>query len=314
MQVALVLAGGGAAGAFEAGVIEAVEAHGLAPTVLSGTSAGALNAAGLAHGLDAADLAELWRTTESADVYRLRHDVWRLPRPRGLLSGSGVWDRLLNAVGWDHLFSTSPLRRTLVDALGGEHVDVTPGVALAVSSVEVGTGELVRFVSELPPPARRTSHYREVAVGVDHLMASAAIPMVFPPAPVGDTAFWDAGLVANTPLAPALAYEPELTIVVTTATRTRPAPTPASPAQALSLLLDNVLANSLASDLARAREINRLLVEEGGASAKRPVDLLVVEPIGEDLGDSLDFSREAAEHRLAVGQRLGWEAVSARFG
>lgn len=308
------LAGGGAAGAFEAGVIEAVEAHGLAPTILSGTSAGALNAAGLAHGLDAAALAELWRTTQSADVYRLRRDVWRLPRPHGLLSGSGLWDRLLNAIGWSHLFSTSPLRQTLVDALGGEHVDVTPGIALAVSSVEVGTGELVRFVNELPPPARRTSRYREVAVGVDHLMASAAIPLLFPPGPVADTAFWDAGLVANTPLAPALAYEPDLAIVVTTATRVRPAPKPASLAQALSLVLDNVLANSLASDIARAREINRLLAEEGGDTAKRPVDLTVVEPTGEDLGDSLDFSREAAEHRLAVGRRIGWEVVSARFG
>lgn len=314
MRVGLVLAGGGAAGAFEAGVLEAVEAHGLSPTILSGTSAGALNAAGLAHGMSSADLAELWHTTDSADVYRLRRDVWRLPRPRGLLSGGGLWDRLLNTVGWSHLFSTSPLRQTLVAALGGELVDVTPGVVLAVSSVEVGTGELVRFVSELPPQPRRSPRYRDVAVGVDHLMASAAIPLLFPPAPVADTAFWDAGLVANTPLAPALAYEPDLTIVVTTATRRRPAPTPASPAQALSLLLDNVLANSLASDLARAREINQLLVEEGGRSAKRPVDLVVIEPIGEDLGDSLDFSPEAVAHRLGVGRRLGWEVLSARFG
>lgn len=310
----MVLAGGGAAGAFEVGVIEAVEAHGLAPAVLSGTSAGALNAAGVAHGLDAAELAELWRATDSADVYRLRRDVWRLPRPRGLLSGGGVWDRLLNAVGWSHLFSTSPLRRTLVTAFGGELVDVTPGVVLAVSSVEVGTGELVRFVSELPPPARRSARYREVPIGVDHLMGSAAIPLLFPPAPLDDASFWDAGLVANTPLAPALAYEPDLTIVVTTATRRRPAPMPASLAEGISLLLDNVLANSLASDIARAREINRLLAEECGESAKRPVELLVIEPIGEDLGDSLDFSREAAEYRLAVGRRLGEEALSARFG
>lgn len=314
MRVALVLAGGGAAGAFEAGVIDAVEAHALAPTILSGTSAGALNAAGLAHGLSSSDLAALWRRTGSRDVYRLRRDVWRLPRPRGLLTGGGVGDRLLNAVGWSHLFSTSPLRRTLVEALGGEHVDVTPGQPLAVSSVEVGSGELVRFVSELPRPQRRGQRYREVAVGVDHLMASAAIPLVFPPASVNDTAFWDAGLVANTPLAPALAYEPDLTIVVTTATRPRPAPGPASPGQALSLLIDNVLANSLADDLARARELNRLLGEEGGPDAKRPVDLVVIEPIGEDLGDSLDFSAEAAEHRLAVGRRLGRQALSQRFG
>lgn len=314
MRVALVLSGGGAAGAFDAGVVEVLERLGVRPTILSGTSAGALNAAGLAHGLDAGALAAVWRATRAGDVYRLRRDVWRLPRPRGLLAGDGLGSRLLDSVGWSHLFSTKPLRETLVGALGGERVDVQPGVVLAVSAVEVGTGELVRFVSELPREARRGRRFREVAVTVDHLMATAAIPLVFPAERADDAAFWDGGLVAYTPLAPALAYEPDVTVVVSSATRRRPAPAPRTLGEGLGLLIDNVLANSLAGDLACARRINRLLAEERGRDEPRPVDLVVVEPTGENLGDPLDFSREAAEHRLAVGRRLGREVLEPRFG
>ena len=84
MRLGLVLAGGGSKGAFEAGVVAAMERRGLVAQVLSGTSAGALNAAGLAAGFDAARLGDIWRQVGSADVYRLRRDLWNLPRP-------GVW-------------------------------------------------------------------------------------------------------------------------------------------------------------------------------------------------------------------------------
>jgi len=68
MRLGLVLAGGGSKGAFEAGVVAAMERRGLVADVLSGTSAGALNAAGLAAGFDAARLGDIWRQVGSADV------------------------------------------------------------------------------------------------------------------------------------------------------------------------------------------------------------------------------------------------------
>jgi NTE family protein len=309
MRLGLVLSGGGANGAFLAGVVGAIEEAGLSPTILSGTSAGALTVGGMAHGLDAERLGALWTAVSARDVYRLRRDVWRLLRPSGLLGGGSVPARTLDSIGWTHLLDTTALRGTVVDALGGERIDVREDVVAVVSAVEVASGALVRFATALPPPHRRKASYRRVDLDVDHLLASSAIPLAFPPAAVGDVAFWDGGLVANTPLAPALAYEPDAVIVVTTSTRPRPAPTPRSLGQAMGLLIDNVLGHSLASDLERAELVNELCRVAPSRTDRRLVDLLVVEPIGLDLGGALDFDPALAQRRLELGLGAGRRAL-----
>jgi NTE family protein len=310
MKLGLVLSGGGANGAFGAGVVAAIEESDLVPTVLSGTSAGALNAAGMAAGMDAARLADLWTSVRAPDVFRLRRDVWRLLRPQGLLQGRGLAGRALEGIGWPWLLHTGPLRRTLVRMLGGERLDVAPGLVLAVSSVERATGRLVRFASQEPPPHRRTPRFQVGPMTVDHLMASAAIPIAFRPAEVDGRAYWDGGVVANTPLAPAMAYEPDAIIVVTTATRQRPSPPPETLGQSLGLLIDNVLAHSLAADLERARVINELCRVAPERTTMREVSLVVVEPQGLDLGGSLDFDPQLAQRRLELGLAVGRRALA----
>jgi NTE family protein len=311
MKLGLVLSGGGAKGAFEAGVCKAIAEAGLTPEILSGTSAGALNVAGLAHGLSADELADVWRRTRASDVFRMRRDVWSLPRPAGWMAAQGVAARVLHAIGWTWLLHTAPLERTLRGVLGGDRVEVRDGLAVAVSAVEKASGDLVRFVNTLPPPHRRDRRYREVELAVGHLMASAALPLVFRPAELDGLRWWDGGLVANTPLAPALAFEPDRVIVVTTATRPRPAPRPASLADAIGLLIDNVLAFSLAADLKRAELVNELCRLDPSRSDVREVDILVVEPTGLDLGGSLDFDAELAERRLEAGLEIGRRELEA---
>jgi NTE family protein len=310
MKLGLVLSGGGANGAFTAGVVGALEEAGIAPTVLSGTSAGALNAAGMAVGMDAATLADLWTSIDGRDVFRARRDVHRLLRPQGWLSGGNVAERLLEGVGWNWLLETAPLRRTLVRMLGGERLEVRPDRTLAVSAVEMGSGELVRFASAPPPPHRMSARFRVTELTVDHLMASAAIPLAFRPAELDGELWWDGGLVANTPLAPALAYEPDAVIVVTTSTRERPSPPPETLGQSLSLLIDNVLAHSLHADLERAKVINELCRVAPERTDRREVSLLVVEATGLDLGSSLDFDPELAQRRLELGVRAGRRALA----
>ena len=311
MRVGLVLSGGGANGAFEAGVVAAIEESGLRPTVLSGTSAGALNVAAMGHGLDAEALADIWRTTGPGDVYRLRRDLWRWARPSGWLGGRGVAGRVLEGIGWTWLLDTDPLRDTLVAALGGERVEVADDLTVSVSAVDKPTGRLVRFTNRLPPAHRRTPAYEQVDLRVDHLLASAAIPLAFRPAELAGSQWWDGGLVANTPLAPSMAHEPDAVIVVTTATRERPAPRPESLGDAIGLLIDNLLAHSLAADLKHARLINELCHLDPDRTDRKEVDLLVIEPTGEQLGGSLDFSRELAEHRLARGRAIGARELAA---
>lgn len=310
MRLGLVLSGGGAKGSFEAGVVAAIEDAGLRPDVVSGTSAGALNAAGIAAGFDAQRLSDLWRSIGDADVFRLRRDVWRLPRLRGLLQDGSLAGRLLATVGWTWFLDNTPLRATLVDALGGEHVPVREDLVAVVSAVETATGALVRFTSASPPPHRDSPRYREVDLDVDHLLASAAIPLVFRHGQVEDVAYWDGGLVANTPLAPVLAYEPDTVIVVTTATRERPAPTPAHLGEALSLLIDNVLAHSLHNDLARASALNELARAAPSATTARVVTFLVVQPEGLDLGEGLRFDPRQAARNIALGREAGRRALA----
>lgn len=310
MRLGLVLSGGGAKGSFEAGVVAAMEDAGLRPDVVSGTSAGALNAAGIAAGFDAERLADLWTSVGDADVFRLRRDVWRLPRLRGLLEGGGLAGRLLAAKGWTWFLDQAPLRATLVAALGGERVPVRDDLVVLVSAVEKATGELVRFTSRAPPPHRDSPRYRVVDLDVDHLVASAAIPLVFRPGRVEGVDFWDGGIVANTPLAPVLAYEPDTVIVVTTATRVRPAPKPAHLGEALSLLIDNVLAHSLHNDLARAGALNELARAAPAATPARTVTFLVVEPEGLDLGEGLRFDPRQAARNIELGREAGRRALA----
>lgn len=303
-RVGLVLSGGGALGAFEVGVVAALQERGIVPTVLSGTSAGALNAAALGVGFDADRLGGLWTSITSRDVFRLRRDVWRLIRLRGLRQPGGAASRLVSSLGWTWLMETDPLRRTLVRGLGGTRLRVPGGRVVVVSAVEAATGELVRFCSTPPPAHRRSPRYRHVDLTVDHLMASAAIPLLFRPGRADAVAHWDGGIVANTPLAPAMAYEPDVVIVVTTATRPRPSPAPRSMAEAVTLLLDNVLGHSLHADLARAREVNAAC-RRGGTQDRRVVELVLVEPTGLDLGGSLDFDPAAARERIRLGVEVG---------
>lgn len=305
MRLGLVLSGGGANGAFEAGVVRAIEEAGLAPTVLSGTSAGALNVAGMAHGLDGDALADVWRATRAGDVFRLRRDVHNAARPLALLSRAGLADRILSGIGWTWLLDTRPLDATLERVLGGRRVQVGDRLAVAVSAVDKPTGELVRFVNTLPEPQRRSPRFRQVDLGVEHLMASSAIPLVFRPGEAEGSQWWDGGLVANTPLAPAMAYEPDVVIVVTTATRERPSPRPESLADAVALLIDNVLAFSLASDLHRAELLNELRRCDPTRTDVKEVRIKVIEPTGLDLGGSLDFDAELAERRIALGLEVG---------
>lgn len=310
MTLALVLSGGGARGAFQAGVIAAMEDAGLAPSVLSGTSSGALNAAGLAAGLGAGGLASWWTSVTDSDVYRMRRDIWRLLRPAGLVGEGNLASRLLRSVGWTWLWHNAPLRRTLTRVFGGERVDVEPGAVLVVPSVEVATGRLVRFASAEPPASRQDPSFRVGPITIDHLLASAAIPLLFRPGRIRATPFWDGGIIANTPLAAALAYQPDRVIIVTTATLERPASPPRSLAEAVTLVIDSVQTHALLNDLERARELNALTRAAPHVTRKRPVELLLIDPRGEDLGDGLRFRPRQAARLIERGRAIGADSIA----
>lgn len=323
---ALVLSGGGADGAFEAGVIAALADQGIHPTVLAGTSAGALNAAAVAVGLDADAIIELWSSLESRDVYRPRLDLHRFLRPLHLLDprklarvagDPTLTDHVLDGIGWTWLLDPSPLRDRIVDAFGGEVLPLRDDVTLTVPAVDLTTGRLVRFTNRRPRPGRDGERTIVTELTVDHLLASAAIPLLFRPPRVDGELYWDGGLVANTPLRAALQHEPDTAFVVATGAVEQQSHEPDRLGRTLGLAVDHLLRYALLEDLDHARTVNQLVRHAPEATKHKLVDFVVVAPerrAGGGLGHLLDFepsrARDLIEHGRTVTEGVleRWQA------
>ena len=182
--VALVLSGGGAKGAWEAGVAGALIEQGVPVRLVAGSSAGALNAAMLADGrLDR--LQAMWRSVRRDQVYALRPSVIFA----GFLPG---WATLLALDAAGSLFDPSPLRELIAGALDFERVRASPRRLVVV------TTDLARRAPRL---------FDNATVSVDVLMAAAAVPGAFPPVNVDGTLLVDGGLTGRAPVLEALATE-----------------------------------------------------------------------------------------------------------
>ncbi|HEY6558361.1 MAG TPA: patatin-like phospholipase family protein [Polyangiaceae bacterium] len=231
-KVALVLSGGGTRGAYEAGVVLGLmEVLGRRPqdgplfSVLSGTSVGAINAVYLAanaqrgdHGIHA--LCTLWSSLKLSDHARFRLSSWTGSAGRALARL-----RLLEAGerGGRSLIDTRPLERIVDRSIDWAqlHANVDAGrvSALLVAALHVVSGRTTIF-AELAPGAefkgarddRRVARFERVRL--DHVLASAALPILFPTRRVGEHYYCDGGLRFNTPISPAIRAGAERLVVV----------------------------------------------------------------------------------------------------
>ncbi|NTW97732.1 MAG: patatin-like phospholipase family protein, partial [Oscillochloris sp.] len=274
---ALVLSGGGARGAYHIGVIEAlVEAgwmqDGRGPDIIAGTSIGAINAAALASGMTVARMRELWMQMHTEDVHRLSADLPPLARPlvrfllRSVLtsqahggtagyslpesergqSAQGMLSRLgelFRARPFRSLLDTAPWRATLTDWMDFGRINSAAAPALLIAATELQTGALEVFCNR--PLSGRPADQ----IGIEHLMASSSIPIIYPWTEIGGGKYWDGAVLANTPLDPVidLAGDDDVEIIVVmmtpwnadpTATRKRAGVMPQDLVQALTLTLD----------------------------------------------------------------------------
>jgi NTE family protein len=202
-QVVLVLQGGGALGAYQAGVYQALHEAGVEPDWIIGTSIGAINAsliAGNAPARRLEALREFWRRVEYNHIW---HSV---PTWFGIGEAMSYWTTLLNGIsgffspnaaafagahvrlGADAagFYSTMPLRKTL-----DELVDLAllnHGVPrLTVGAAHVRTSTMRYFDS------------REQPIAIDHILASGALPPAFPAVRIDGDLYWDGGIMSNTP-------------------------------------------------------------------------------------------------------------------
>jgi NTE family protein len=213
-RVAMILSGGGARGAYEVGVLwyifdDLTRMLGGPPKVdvLCGTSVGAINACYLAAHLGdpvlgLRRLVELWTDLELTRVlgFSLRQVV-TLPRVLfgggegyGLFDVRPMADLVQREISWRAV--SRSLRKSLVRAL-------------TISCTEVSTGRTVVFMQTapgltIPSSAPPRTLFRADRVGPQHALASAAIPLLFPPVRIDNELYLDGGLRQNTPIAPAL--------------------------------------------------------------------------------------------------------------
>jgi NTE family protein len=215
-QVALVLQGGGALGAYQAGVYQALHENGLTPDWVVGTSIGAINAAiitGNPPETRIERLREFWDTVSHPDLF----DLTQVPDALRLLStrlttldtfvrgAPGFFrPRPLNpfALGLAvppedaSFYSTAELEQTLLRLVDFDYLNQKGGMRLTVSAVRVTCGTLAKFDSA------------NARIGPEHIMASGALPPAFAPVRIDGELYWDGGLYSNTPLEAVLGDEP----------------------------------------------------------------------------------------------------------
>jgi NTE family protein len=270
-----VLSGGGARGAYEAGVLAYLRTGLPEPArsrvrfdIVSGTSVGAINAcwiAATAHDpeLQARRLVELWTSlvlehalgVATFRVLRLGSMLFggRTVQP-GILDPTGVYAIVRHEIPWPRI------RENMAKG----HVS-----GLSVSATDVASGHTVVFVQRVEPglPAwSRDPHVVPVRaeIGPEHALASAAIPLLFKPVAVDGTLYVDGGLRQNTPLSPALRMGADRVMVVAMRVD-RPLTGKLAETGAVSLplllgkVLNALLLDHLDYDLDRLRRFNRLL-------------------------------------------------------
>ncbi len=184
MTTAFVLGGGGRWGAVEVGMLKALIEAGIRPDLIVGTSIGAFNGSVIAAepGADGVDrLADLWERMAGANLF------------------SGGLSRFRNAVTLKPSLNDSAEMRTLLAGVHGDR---------RIEDLDV------RFQCVAASIERAAEHWFTDGPLVEALMASAAVPTLFPPVRVGDEHFYDGGLVDSVPLSRALALGADTVFVL----------------------------------------------------------------------------------------------------
>ena len=222
-KIGMVLSGGGSRGAYEAGIIHYLRTdlrkrlgRHVPIDIVTGTSVGAINAAFVAatHAdLDtqAEQIAAAWRALRIEELISLRpRDVLRAAR---LMFGGDPPPPAPGSFRYGGMLDTSGLERFVLRVIPWRGIDRSLRArhlhAISVSATHVGTGHTMVFLSSGEPVPREWSRdpfvrHRPARIGPRHVLASAAIPLLFPAVKIGDEFFTDGGLRQNTPMSPAI--------------------------------------------------------------------------------------------------------------
>ena len=324
---ALVLSGGGARAAYQAGVLRYIAETFPAASfpVITGVSAGAINAAHLANHTGRFDdaarhLAERWQNLR---VERVFEPESSLALVRGLILRGGAAEEESETTELVHqrrgLVNTAPLRQFLEEQfatgedgrLGGVSENLRTGKlrALALTATNYTTGQTTTWVQgrgierwERPNRVSINTH-----ITIDHILASTALPILFPAIRVGEAWYGDGGIRLLAPLSPAIHLGADRLMVISTRydRSRREADEPAflgypPAAQIIGVLMNAIFLDTLDQDALMMDRLNMLLEELPRRKRKelRPVRLLLLRP-------SKDVGKLAAEYEVPLRGALG---------
>lgn len=335
-DAAIVLAGGGARGAYEAGVLgylygEFAKRHALPRLdVISGTSVGAINGGYLASVIDepldgVGRLKELWSTLELESVLGF-----------GVLQAMKLGRVLVGGPSGAGLFDARPLTKIVDENMRWQRLvrNLRRGVlkALTISATHVATGRPWVFVDraphvELPRGLPPNLVVRADRIGPQHVLASGAIPVLFPPVPVHGDLFVDGGLRLNTPMAPAIHLGARRLLVISLASNPNQPAVPAfepgvypGVAFLLGKILNAFLLDHVNADFLELERWNRMLDDgvalygpdfvdrlnaraiASGRSARHRIHALAIHP-SEDIGRMA--GKHLRQHQARFGRLLG---------
>ena len=302
-KVALVLTGGGARAAYQVGVLAAIreilpDPHHNPFQILSGASAGALNAAVLAcwaenFGTGVDHLRRTWTSFHASDVYRA-----------DALGIAGTGARWLSSLmlGWlvrqnpHSLLDNSPLRALLERNLDFSRIDqaIASGAlhSLSITCSGYASGHSVSFFQgheDLQTWTRTQRFGARVQLTLDHLMASSAIPFIFPAVRINREYFGDGSMRQLAPISPAVHLGAERVLVIGSGRMSSEndrviQESYPSLAQIAGHALSSIFLDSMSMDLERLQRINNTLslipddVKREKGLALRPIEALVISP------------------------------------
>ncbi len=344
-QIALVLQGGGALGAYQAGVYEALHEAGIEPDWVVGTSIGAINAgliAGNPPEKRLAHIKEFWRRMHAKDFWGLAH--WP-----GLDMAAAYWSTLFGGIpsffepnplallgshypiGADRagFYSTAPLAKTLAELVDVDMI-ARRSPRLTVGAAHVRSSRMHYFDS------------RESTITIRHIMASGALPPAFPAVRLDGELYWDGGILSNTPIEAIFDDIPRRNSLIFAVHMWNPiGPEPASIADVLHRHKDIQFSSRVSTHIERQQQLHRLrhvvselakfipaekrndpvitdLAEYGCLTRMHVVQLLAPRLDNENYTKDADFSATSIRQRWDAGyadatralQRAAWNDPS----
>jgi NTE family protein len=328
-QIVLVLQGGGALGAYQAGVYQAMHEAGLEPDWVIGTSIGAINAAVIAgtapherldrlrtlwrrleYGLGVAQAASLPMLGASlASWMTMMTGLENFFTPNPAAFASAQWPLGAEKAGY---YATDRLRKTLADLIDFDLINAR-ATRLTIGAATVRTGEMHYFDS------------RRCGFSMQHVMASGALPPAFPAVRVEGELYWDGGILSNTPVEAVFDDNPRRNALVFAVHVWNPhGPEPQTIAEVLSRQKDVQYASRTQSHITRQKQLHRLRHVVAELASKLPPEIrarddvkelaaygcvtkmhvvrLLAPPVGiDDQSKDIDFSPSSIRTRWEAG-------------